>query len=73
MTRTTATNKPTGVRVERDVRIVARDGTELSANLWLPRDADERTPCPAVLEMIPYRKDDWRANADEAQIGRAHV
>ncbi|TAL12978.1 MAG: CocE/NonD family hydrolase [Chloroflexota bacterium] len=67
MTRTTATNKPTGVRVERDVRIVARDGTELSANLWLPRDADERTPCPAVLEMIPYRKDDWRANPDEAR------
>ena len=22
---------------------------------------------PAILEMIPYRKDDWRANADESR------
>ena len=53
-----------GVRRERDVRIPARDGVELSAHLWLP---DEPGPHPAILEMIPYRKDDWRANADEAR------
>jgi len=55
------------VRAERDVRIRARDGTELSANLWLPAGASAATPAPAILEMIPYRKDDWRANGDEAR------
>lgn len=61
-----------------DVRIPVRDGLELSANLWLPAPRDgladasaaADTPeerFPAVLEMIPYRKDDWRANSDEAR------
>lgn len=67
MTRSAAAGQPAGVRVLRDVRIPARDGVELSANVWLPEDAGEGAPCPAVLEMIPYRKDDWRANADEAR------
>ena len=58
---------PPGVRVERDVRIPARDRVELSANLWLPARADDAGPWPAILEMIPYRKDDWRANADESR------
>ena len=58
---------PAGVRVERDVRIPARDRVELSANLWLPARADDAGPWPAILEMIPYRKDDWRANADESR------
>ncbi len=57
------------VEVRRDVRIPVRDGLELSANLWLPipmADAPaERVP--AVLEMIPYRKDDWRWAIDEAR------
>ena len=56
-----------GVRSERDVRIPVRDGTELSANLWLPDDASPASPAPAILELIPYRKDDWRANADESR------
>ena len=51
------------------VRIPVRDGLELSANVWLPvprPDApDERFP--AVLEMIPYGKDNWRRNADVAR------
>jgi putative CocE/NonD family hydrolase len=52
-----------------DVRLPVSDGLELSANLWLPRagDADAPATCPAILEMIPYRKDDWRANGDEAR------
>jgi hypothetical protein len=57
------------VGVLRDVRIPVSDGLELSANLWLPiarpDDPDERFP--AVLEMIPYRKDDWRAAGDEGR------
>jgi putative CocE/NonD family hydrolase len=61
-------SQPThGVLSERDVRIRARDGTELSANLWLPDDASAAAPAPAILELIPYRKDDWRANGDEAR------
>jgi putative CocE/NonD family hydrolase len=66
-----------GVEVRRDVRIPVRDRLELSAHLWLPIAAsgapdapDEPTadgPVPAILEMIPYRKDDWRWASDEAR------
>jgi|HigsolmetaAR201D_1030396.scaffolds.fasta_scaffold10820_2 putative CocE/NonD family hydrolase len=52
------------VEVRYDVRIPVRDGLELSAHLFLPvaRTPDERFP--AILEMIPYRKDDWRFCSD---------
>ncbi len=49
-----------------DARIPARDGVELSANLWLPRSAAGEH-FPAVLEMIPYGKDNWRRNSDIAR------
>ncbi|MFL5677479.1 MAG: CocE/NonD family hydrolase [Chloroflexota bacterium] len=49
-----------------DVRIPARDGIELSANLWLPL-LPTGDPVPAILEMIPYGKDNWRRNADIAR------
>ncbi len=62
-----AASDATRVRVGRDIRIAARDGISLSANLWLPADVNPEIRCPAILEMIPYRKDDWRANADEAR------
>ncbi len=39
------------------VRIPMQDGVRLAATLYLPPDADE-TPVPAVLEYLPYRKDD---------------
>ncbi len=55
------------VDVRRDVRIPVRDGLELSANLWLPIGTEPGDPFPAILEMIPYRKDDWRWPADEAR------
>ena len=48
--------------------IRARDGVELSANLWLPvRPAWAGARFPAILEMIPYGKDNWRRNADIAR------
>jgi uncharacterized protein len=53
-----------------DVRIPVSDGLQLSANLWLPEPlADGSGPkaFPAILEMIPYRKDDWRAATDQAR------
>ena len=58
------------VATDWDVRITVRDGVELSANIWRPLPApgdpvDARFP--AILEMIPYGKDNWRRNAD---VGR---
>ncbi len=54
----------------RDVRIPVSDGLELSANLWLPEpppDGSGPDRFPAILEMLPYRKDDWRAASDESR------
>ena len=49
------------IAVEWDARVLARDGVELSANIWRPiTDA----PVPAILEMIPYGKDNWRRASD---------
>ncbi|MDA1217203.1 MAG: peptidase S15, partial [Chloroflexi bacterium] len=55
--------------VHHHVRIPARDGVLLSANLWLPRAQFAARRFPAVLEMIPYRKDDWRYESDHARMG----
>ncbi len=58
------------VTVLKDIRIPVSDGLELSANLWLPAplaDGSGPTTFPAILEMIPYRKDDWRAASDESR------
>jgi putative CocE/NonD family hydrolase len=43
--------------VARDVSIPMPDGVELAATLYLPDDADDN-PIPAILEYLPYRKDD---------------
>src|SRR5665811_2018668 len=59
------------VEARRDVRIPVQDGLELSATLWLPvaevGPAHPEDRFPAILEMIPYRKDDWRWASDEAR------
>jgi uncharacterized protein len=55
---------PQTVRVIRHVWIPMRDGIRLSARLWLPEGAEER-PVPAILEYIPYRKDDAHLAADD--------
>jgi putative CocE/NonD family hydrolase len=52
-----------------NVRIPMRDGVELSANLWLPAEAGPGARVPAILELIPYRKDDWRWASDQARMG----
>ena len=39
------------------------DRTRLAARIWLPEDA-EQDPVPAILEYIPYRKDDATAVRD---------
>jgi uncharacterized protein len=57
------------VEVRWDVRIPVRDGLDLSANLWLPRSRVDHPgeTFPAILEMIPYGKDNWRRNSDVAR------
>ncbi len=56
------------VHTHHNIRIPMRDGLQLSANLFMPipREAGERFP--TILEMIPYRKDDWRYNSDVARM-----
>ncbi len=41
------------------------DGCRLAARLWMPDDAETR-PVPAILEYIPYRKNDLTASRDAA-------
>jgi hypothetical protein len=43
--------------------IQLQDGTRLGARIWLPPDAAEK-PVPAILEYLPYRKDDGTAIRD---------
>jgi hypothetical protein len=45
--------------------ITTSDGCRLAANIWLPEDA-EQNPVPAILEYLPYRKDDSRAVRDSS-------
>ncbi len=56
------------VQTHYNVRIPARDGVELSANLWLPVPRHPGETFPAVVEMIPYRKDDYRYLADHQRM-----
>jgi uncharacterized protein len=42
------------------VRIPTADGIELSATLFFPSEGDG--PWPAVMEALPYRKDDLTAS-----------
>lgn len=56
------------VEVHYNVQIPTRDGLALSANLFRPVACREGETFPAVLEMIPYRKDDWRYQADHRRM-----
>src|SRR5215213_11437994 len=50
-----------GLEVREHV-VTARDGVALSVNVFLPAAA--ATAVPAILNMDPYRKDDWSAGWD---------
>ena len=52
------------VLLERDVGVVARDGVRLSVDVYRPNRPGR---FPAILEHIPYRKDDLRAIEDRSQ------
>ena len=62
----TRTDFPRAVSVIEDVWIPMADGCRLAAKLWLPEDA-EQDPVPALLEYIPYRKNDGTAVGDSAR------
>ena len=53
----TKTSFPRLVREIENIWVPLSDGTRLAARLWLPDDA-EAHPVPAILEYLPYRKDD---------------
>ena len=57
-----------GVRRIDHTWIPLADGTRLSARIWLP-DGAEQQPLPALLEAIPYRKDDVTSIADAGRHG----
>ncbi|BCG82873.1 MULTISPECIES: CocE/NonD family hydrolase [unclassified Mesorhizobium] len=59
------TDFPRKVREIENVFIPLSDGTQLSARIWLPEDA-ETDPVPAILEYTPYRKRDWISARDTA-------
>jgi putative CocE/NonD family hydrolase len=78
MTDTAFAEGPTKIREVENFFITLKDGTRLSARMWLPVDAEAK-PVPAILEYIPYRKRDATSVRDSrlhpyfAQHGYASV
>ena len=54
---------PHKVREIHHMEIPMPDGCRLAARVWMPEGA-ERSPVPAVLEYLPYRKNDFTAARD---------
>lgn len=42
------------------------DGCRLAARIWMPTDAED-TPVPAILEYLPYRKNDLTVERDASR------
>jgi uncharacterized protein len=57
------TDFPHSIRVIEHAWIGLSDGCKLAARIWLPDDA-EAHPVPAILEYLPYRKNDGTAARD---------
>ncbi len=57
------TDFPYAIREIENAWIPMSDGARLAARIWLPTDAHEH-PVPAILEYLPYRKDDATAARD---------
>jgi putative CocE/NonD family hydrolase len=62
-TMTVRTQFPHAIQEIKNTWIPLSDGTRLAARIWMPMDAEEH-PVPAILEYIPYRKDDLTALRD---------
>src|SRR5699024_11526664 len=61
--RQTITDLTRKVRKIEHIWIPMSDSAKLAATIWLREDAEEN-PVPAILEYIPYRKDDFTAIRD---------
>jgi uncharacterized protein len=57
------TDFPYPIREIENTWITLSDGARLAARIWLPVDAEQQ-PVPALLEYIPYRKNDGTAVRD---------
>lgn len=55
---------PCKVREIENCWIPLTDGSRMAARIWLPEDA-MRSPVPAILEYLPYRKRDFTRGRDE--------
>jgi putative CocE/NonD family hydrolase len=60
------TELPRPIKSIENFWIPMSDGTRLAARMWLPADADQN-PVPAILEYIPYRKNDFTALKDSTR------
>ena len=56
------TDFPRQTKVVDPVFITLSDGVRLAARIWLPEDAEDG-PVPAILEYLPYRREDGTAGA----------
>ncbi|MBX0314726.1 CocE/NonD family hydrolase [Planococcus glaciei] len=54
---------PYEVEITDHIWIPMSDGTRLSAKLWIPKGATDN-PVPAILEYLPYRKNEFTALRD---------
>ena len=57
---------PRAIREIEHLEIPMADGTRLAARIWMPEDAAAQ-PVPAILEYIPYRKNDKTLERDFAR------
>ena len=53
---------PTMVKVQSWIPM--KDGVRLAVNLYMPEGAKPDDKFPAILEYLPYRKDDWTLERD---------
>jgi hypothetical protein len=60
------TEFPRPIREIENTWIPMSDGARLAARIWLPVDAEDE-PVPAILEYIPYRKNDGTTPRDAMQ------
>ena len=62
------TEFPHPVRLIENSWIPLADGIRLAARIWLPEGAEAK-PVPAILEYLPYRKNDGTVERDEPMHG----
>lgn len=53
---------PSMVKVQSSIPM--KDGVRLAVNLYMPQGAKPDDKFPAILEYLPYRKDDWTLERD---------